>query len=281
MKYRDYYRELIVESLSLKFKEGNTFTDEQKAKAKEALNSYIRNSYKYYTDDFGKLMINRYDFILKGIREHWREDIYEFEYVGKGGREGSESWFPDSEQASLRNMRKSVRRYRTLKNVIDDIPVNVDSAYRGMSFEELLNAKRKGYFQTNSSMTIGDSQVGYTFFGDTPSTAKYYSMGFQPMPSSGTRNKPAVIIEVPKSILTKASETMSNVTGKPVGSENEYVTNRRIEFSDVLNLWLAVPEKSSYGSVEVVYDKYENRYKEGSRFGAGNWYKLISKRGMI
>ncbi len=150
-----------------------------------------------------------------------------------------------------------------------------------MSFEELIDAKKKGYFKSSGIMNIGDSQESYTFFGDTPSTARYYSAGFQPVPSSVTRNKPGVIIEVPKSILQQANLAVSKKTGKPVGSENEYVTDKSISFSDVKNLWLIVPEESGFGYFEVVYDKSEKRYKEGSRSPAMTNYKLIHKKGMI
>jgi hypothetical protein len=281
MMYLDYYKELLVEQLSLKFDGSKNFSDDQKREAKSVLMNYIRSGYQYYSDNFGKLMINRYDFILKDIRDNWRETIYRFDYVGKGGRESSELRYPNTDVEGLKNWRRDVRKYRDIKDVIEGIPENPNSAYRGMSFEELVDAKRKGYFQSSGMMNIGDSQVGYTFFGDTPSTARYYSGGFQPIPSSVTRNKPGVIIEVPKSILQKASTVKSSKTNKPVGSENEYVTDKRIEFSDILNLWLLVPERSGHGTIEVIYDKHNKKYSEGSRYSAGVDYKLMHKKGMI
>lgn len=281
MIYVDFYKEILSEGLSLTFDDTKNFNDEQKREATKALNNFISSGYKYYSDKFGLLMINRYDFILRDIRDHWRETIYRFDYVGKGGRDSSELRFPGTDVEGLKNLRINMRKYRDIKDVIDDIPENPASAYRGMSFEELLNAKKKGYFQSSGIMNIGDSQVGYTFFGDTPSTARYYSAGFQPVPSSATRNKPGVIIEVPKSILSVARNIKSPKTNQPVGTENEYVTDKRIEFSDILNLWLIVPDKSSYGSIEIVYDKYEKRYSEGSRSSASGYYKLIHKKGMI
>ena len=248
MMYLDYYKELLVEQLSLKFDGSKNFSDDQKREAKSVLMNYIRSGYQYYSDNFGKLMINRYDFILKDIRDHWRETIYRFDYVGKGGRESSELRYPDTDVEGLKNWRRNVRKYRDIKDVIEGIPENPNSAYRGMSFEELVDAKRKGYFQSSGIMNIGDSQV---------------------------------IIEVPKSILQNASTVKSSKTNKPVGSENEYVTDKRIEFSDVLNLWLLVPERSGHGTIEVIYDKHNKKYSEGSRYSAGVDYKLMHKKGMI
>lgn len=279
--YLDFYKELLREGLSLTFDSNKNFSDDQKREAKSVLTNYIESGFKYYSDNFGKLMINRYDFILKDIRDHWRETIYRFDYVGKGGRESSELRYPDTEVEGLKNWRRDFRKYRDIKDAIDGIPENPNSAYRGMSFEELVDAKRKGYFQSSGIMNIGDSQSGYTFFGDKPSTARYYSAGFQPVPSSVTRNKPGVIIEVPRDILSLASVTLSPTTKRPVGSENEYVTDKRIEFSDVLNVWLLVPERSGYGTIEIIYDKHNKKYSEGSRYNASVDYKLIHKKGMI
>ena len=279
--YLDFYKELLKEDLSVTFDDSKHFSDDQKREAKSALTNYIESGYKYYSDNFGKLMFNRYDFILKDIRDHWRETIYRFDYVGKGGRDTSVLDFPGTDVEGLKNLRRQKRVYRDIKDAIDGIPENPNSAYRGMSFEELVDAKRKGYFQSTGIMNIGDSQVGYTFFGDSPSTARYYSGGFQPTPSSVTRNKPGVIIEVPKSILQLASTVNSPKTNKPVGSENEYVTDKRIEFSDILNLWLLVPERSGYGTIEIIYDKHNKKYSEGSRYSASVDYKLIHKKGMI
>ena len=281
MNYLDFYKSLLNEGISLTFDSGKNFSEEQKSEARKALNNFISRGYKYYSDKFGLLMINRYDFILKDIRDHWRETIYRFEYVGKGGRDTSVLDFPGTEVPGLKNLRRQKRVYRDIKDAVVDIPENPNSAYRGMSFEELINAKKKGYFQSSGIMNIGDSQAGYTFFGDKPSTARYYSAGFQPVPSSVTRNKPGVIIEVSRDILSLASETLSPTTKRPVGSENEYVTNKRIEFGDILNVWLIVPERSGYGTIEIVYDKFEKRYSEGSRYSATVDYKLIHKKGMI
>ena len=64
--YRDFYKELIKEALSISF--AKDFTDEEKQKATEALKYYIKTSYKHYSEKYADLMIPRYDFILKDIR---------------------------------------------------------------------------------------------------------------------------------------------------------------------------------------------------------------------
>ena len=83
MNYIDFYKSLLMEGLSLTFDSSKNFSEEQKREAKRILNNFIQSSYSYYREKFGLLMINRYDFILKDTRDHWRETIYRFEYVGK------------------------------------------------------------------------------------------------------------------------------------------------------------------------------------------------------
>ena len=281
MNYKDFYKDLLNEALSVSFNKDKNFTDEQKKQATEAVKQYIKSSYKFYTDKFGELAISRFDFVLKGIRDHWSETIFAFDIIGKGGRDASELAYPGSEVEGLKNLKQPYRKYRDVKDAITEIPVNANSAYRGMSFEELVDAKKKGHFKSSGIMNIGNSQESYTFFGSTPSTARYYAASFQPVPSSVTRNKPGVIIEVPRDLLRPANVTMSKKTGEPVGSENEFVTDKSINFSDVENLWLIVPERSGFGSVDIKYNKRDNKYEEGSRFPSKSDYKIIHKKGML
>lgn len=274
-----FHKEQINEALSISF--SKQFTDEEKKQATEILKKYIKDNYKYYTDTFGELAASRYDFILKNIHDDWKRPVYTFNIVGKGGKTITAPAYPWADTPQMKKYTHSIRKYRDVKNAIDEIPVNPDSAYRGMSFEELMDAKKKGYFKSSGIMNIGDSQENYTFFGDSPSTAKFYGASFQPVPSSATRNKPGVIIEVPKNILTPANITLSKKTQKPVGNNHEFVTDKPIDFSNVKNLWLIVPEKSSLGTIEVIYDKLSGKTSEGSRYPADLTYKLIHKKGMI
>lgn len=274
-------KESLNEELSLSFDPKTTFTDEEKKQAKEALKHHFKSNYNFYREKFGDLAKARFDFTLNSVRDHWRDIKYSFVYTGKGGRDTSRLAFPGTDVESLKTLRRPYRKFRDVKDAIEEIPSNPDSAYRGMSFEELIDAKKKGYFKSSGIMNIGDSQENYTFFGDDPKSAMHYALGFQPLPSSPTRNKPAVIIEVPKSVLRPAHLTIAKNTGKPVGNEHEFVTDQRINFSDVKNLWMFVPSESGYGSVDIYYNKFEKKYEEGSRGPIHSVYKIIHKKGMI
>jgi hypothetical protein len=281
MNYKEFYKDLLNEALSISFAKNKNFTDEEKKQATEAVKHHFENGYNFYREKFGELAVSRFDFVLKDIRDHWRETVFSFDIIGKGGRDASELAFPGSEVEGLKNLKRPYRKYRDVKDAVEEIPKNPDSAYRGMSFEELVDAKKKGHFKSSGIMNIGDSQENYTFFGKTPSTARYYAASFQPLPSSVTRNKPGVIIEVPRDLLRPANITMSKKTGEPVGSEEEFVTDKSINFSDVKNLWLIVPEKSGFGSVDIRYDKFEKKYTEGSRFPSYSNYKIIHQKEML
>ena len=67
MQYRDFYKELIKEALSISF--AKDFTDEEKRQATDALKYFIKSGYKHYSEKYGELMVSRYDFILKKIRD--------------------------------------------------------------------------------------------------------------------------------------------------------------------------------------------------------------------
>ena len=274
-------KENINEALSLSFEPTQTFTDEQKKQAKDALKQHFKSNYNFYREKFGELAISRYDFILTKIRDDWRDTTYSFKYIDKGGRDTDELAFPGTEFEKLKNLKRPYRKFRDVKDAVEEIPENPDSAYRGMSFEELVDAKKKGYFKSSGIMNIGSSQENYTFFGDSPKSAMHYVLGFQPPPSSATRNKPAVVIEVPKSVLRPAQLTIAKNTGKPVGNEHEFVTDQRINFSDVNNLWLFVPVKAGFGDFDIKYDKFYKKYSEGSRGPTSHRYKIIHKKGMI
>jgi len=282
MNYKDFYKDLLNEALSLSFNKDKNFTDEQKKQAKEALKQHLKSNYNFYREKFGELAIPRYDFILTNIRDDWRDTKYSFKYIDKGGRETSKLAFPGTDVESLKTLRRPYKQFRDVKDTVEEIPENPDSAYRGMSFEELIDAKKKGYFKSSGIMNIGSSQENYTFFGDSPKSAMHYVLGFQPPPSSTTRNKPAVVIEVPKSVLRPARLTIAKNTGEPVGKDHEFVTDQRINFSDVNNLWLIVPvESGPFGDFDIIYDKFEKKYSEGSRGPISHRYKIIHKKGML
>lgn len=245
----------LLSEVKLNF--ANEVTPEQKQMATKALNYYLSHEWPIIDDAAGK-MSSRFEFELARIKESGSEIIFEFKYYEIGGRSKMMSAYENSPR-----MLKH-KYHRDISSAVAGIQKNENSVYRGMSFEEALNIKKRGYILTNSSLTLGDSQEGYTFFGEDPKTAHFYANGFQPLPLKGTRNKPPVIIEISKDYVEPANITINKKTKLPVGTNREWVSNQPIPVDAITNVWFIVSIYSSPGEFDVIYDKrYENFHTGG------------------
>ena len=263
----------LEESMQLDFP--ITVSDEQKNHAREALKFYIKQNYNYYSNAEQNLK-SRYAFKLERVKDNrWGEIIYTFNLVGKGGNEYQFKSYPDAIDTT------AGRHYGSVKDAIESIPHDENSAYRGMSFEEALEAKRRGYFKSKGELNLGSSQAGYTFFGEDPSTAIFYASGFQPIVSDVTRNKPGVIIQVSKDILSPADLTPNKARTGPVGTNGEWITANKIPCSEVQNMWFILLSRSTYATIEVVYNRYSKTYSSGSRFPASKKFVIINKKDFL
>ena len=259
---------LLTEALKLHF--NGDFTTEQKQMATQALKYFMSKEWPYI-EKASEKMSSRFEFELTKIRDAWSEIIFTFKYGEAGGKSVMRPPYPESPRIVKHKYHKDI------KSAIADIPQNENSVYRGMSFEEALAIKAKGFILSNSSLTLGDSQEGYTFFGEDPKTAHFYAAGFQPLPLTGTRNKPPVIIEVPKDYVEPAEITINKKTKHPVGSSGEWVTNQPISADKITNVWFIISQYSSFGEFDVIYDKHREKFHGGSRFPISIKSVAISK----
>lgn len=259
---------LLTEALTLSF--NGDFTPEQKQMATQALKYFMRNQWPYIENTIGK-MSSRFEFKLTRIRDAWSKIIFTFDYGEIGGKSVMMKPYPDAHRI------KKHKYHKDIKSAIADIPDNPNSVYRGMSFEEALTIKKRGYILSNSSMTIGDSQEGYTFFGDDPKTGHFYASGFQPLPLTGTRNKPPVIIEIPKDYVEPADITINKKTKHPVGSHGEWVSNQPISVDKITNVWFVINKYSTFGDFDIIYDKHREKFHGGSRAPISVKSVVISK----
>lgn len=256
---------LLVEGLNLTF--DSSITDENKINAKKALYLFAsKESNDINIDRTG--MLDRFDFHLKSVDKHWSDIVYSFEFYSKGGKLQNKKPYNDAPYE------KRAAVYRTIKNAIDDIQNDETSVYRGMSFEEFLVSKKRGYFKSNGLYNIGDSQKDYTFFGKDFSTAKFYAADFQPLESSMTRKKPGVIIEIPKN-LTKSAVDVKNQYGHNVGTDGEYITKENIPYNIIKAIYLVIPEVSFAGTLDIIYNIHRQKYTSGSRSHPTVDYKII------
>ena len=261
--------------LSLILKEsiipGQGITKEQLAGGKAALNFYLRDIDRIYSPGSGNKLLSRYDITLERAKDGYGEVIYTFRYISKGGH------FHKSEFSSYNNR----KLYRSAKDAIDAIPKESKSAYRGISFEEFKSIKTSGYVKSSGVLNLGSAQEGYTFFGDDPGTGVFYASSFQPIYSGITRGKPAFVIEVSRSELTQASLIIDPETQRKVGTSEEFVTDKPISKDKILNLYMLMPVNSSAGVIEIIFDKWRKKYREGSRMGHSTKYEIVLRNDLL
>lgn len=267
MKYTDFYSQLLMESIKIQF--AKPFTEEQKQMAKKALKWSYTNEYPYYKNVESK-MSSRYTIKLKDIEETYETDTFYFDMYEKIGRDVQ---LPSYEGSPRKQAHKI---HRNIESAIKEIPHNKNSVYRGMSLEEALDIKNKGYIKSKGEMNIGASQQGYTFFGTTPSTARVYAGTFSPIPTRNTRNKPGVIIEIPKKLTISAS-TINPETNMPIGTDLEWVSNKPISINEITNVWLLVPSKSIISGFSIIFNKRYNKFMSGDSPTPNSTNILINK----
>lgn len=251
------------------------FSDEEKKGAKQALLEFLRSGFDYYEREFGLDSLPRYDFHLKRVKRDRREINYLFEVIDSRGRETTYQIGGDS------GIFDRKKHHRTIEDALEEIPVDAENAYRGLSFEEFLNAKQRGFFVSSGMMNIGSRQQGYTFFGSDPGTAAFYSTEFQPLPRDATRSRPGVVIEVSRQILEPAHLATSPITKGPVGEKGEFVTSKAVSLSSVVNLYLLVPHTSKFGSLEIIHDLTRDKYRKGLMWPPRSSYIVIKRNDLI
>lgn len=261
-------RSIINESFKLNF--AGEFSPEEKQMAKRGLLYSLENDWSYLTNS-KENALNRFEFTLKKVRDHWSETIFSFEYNERGGRNILMKPYPEASRQEIHKF------HRNIESAIKEIPKDPNSVYRGMSFGEALNIKKTGYVNSNSSLTLGPSQEGYTFFGENPSTGVFYAGGFQPVPLTSTRNKPGVIIQISQDHVEPAELTINPKTKHPIGSRGEWVSNKPIKSEYIQNVWFIINLHTSRGTFEVIYDKHKQKFSAGSRSPTSSRYVLINK----
>jgi hypothetical protein len=257
----EYVNLLLTENVQLTY--AGPFTPEQKMMAKNVLIKYIKQTGR-------ESMFSRYNFILTSIFSRWTEEKYNFQYISKGGRDAFVKPYEDAPY-----LRKA-KKFKTVVDAIKDIPTDDNYVYRGMSFEEYVNIKKTGFVKSRGEYNLGDAQKNYTFFGDSFKTARFYAGSFQPMERDVTRNKPGVVIEVPKK-LTQPADTIKS-GNDPVGQPNEYITDEPISANNIRNVWFLVPTLSYYGDMDINYNTHTKECSQGSRSSPSVQYAVIKGR---
>lgn len=125
--------------------------------------------------------------------------------------------------------------HRTPKDALEDIPVDPNLAYRGMSWEEWQSIQKTGKIQSKGIYNI--EQEGLTFFGVDPSTALSYATHFAPMQYVASSKRPGVVIAVDKKHL---------ISDHPqIIQDTEMALKGSLPKEEIKQVYIIKPEQSS------------------------------------
>lgn len=262
-------------------------TDELKYWALEGLKSYLDDYDRLYEMGDSSNYADRYVYELVGIDEYsYREITFKFVYHLKDpdnkGVKAIEPRYPDSDEYT-----REVINYKSAKEAIQEIPVDDNLVYRGMSWEEWQVIRGRGFVQSKGGANLGGAQRGKTYFAKRPDTAYVYSAGFAPEMFQPGVNKPGVVIAVDKQGGIEGPNQEEAV------SDTEYAFIEPIPISRIKHVWIVKPVKVlGEGKIEIIcefdYMMDENdekhitelkRSRRGQTFSLSPRYQLIEYQG--
>ena len=136
--------------------------------------------------------------------------------------------------------------YKTPKDAIEEIPADPRRAYRGMSWEEWQDIRRKGYIYSRGKYNLG--QEDYTLFGQDPPTAVHYAHGFAPLQYQTSFRKPSVVIAIPRDLTRTHQDDPDNIPQSELGVKG------RLSSEHITDVWMLVPVKADqHGYLELRY----------------------------
>ena len=142
------------------------------------------------------------------------------------------------------------RIFKKPKDAIYAIPKKPEWGYRGMAWEEWQQIRDKGVIASREVYNIGDDEKGCTLFADTPDSAMSYANSFAPDFYKVGVRRPAVIIAVPKSLLTYQN------------GQSGYMTHRGPISSDQLQAaWMLRPKHvgSKPPTIYIAFPLYKDK----------------------
>jgi hypothetical protein len=142
--------------------------------------------------------------------------------------------------------------------------------YRGMSYDEYVSSKERGFLQTKGDYNLGPDQEGLTYYTTDISSAASYSSSFAPWQYKPTYKKPAIVVKI------KDPGTSVHVEG--VG-EHERGVPGKVPFKNVVSTYEGKVYAYSPGTHEYRYDPYIKKTKRGSSQSYTPWIYWDEKEG--
>jgi hypothetical protein len=136
--------------------------------------------------------------------------------------------------------------YRKPSKTVDDVESDDAMVYRGMAWEEWQSIRSSCFVRSKGTLNV--DQHNMTFFGRW-GTAKEYASDYAPLPFRPTKNRPGVIIAIPRWLSVSHEEDPKHV---PVG---EWATRGSLSAAAIRGLWYVVPTYVRQGRFEVETDR--------------------------
>ncbi len=218
--------------------------------------------------DFRQLN-SRYDIHLSNIREYTGQVTFELKLHPIGIRTPQIATKDDPLYDYYQKRNGVTGRYvhKTPKDAIEEIPVNPNYVYRGMSWEEWQYIQKTGQIQSNNQYNLGDVQNNLTFYGSAE-TATYYANGFAPVAFKTSLKKPSLVIAIDKKNVKTHSDLPKSIPS------SEFAHIGPLSAKEIKEVWMLVPKEIKPGYLEIimkyVYNASSQTYvlsdpREGSR----------------
>ena len=244
---------------------------EQFAQAKDGIADWASGTDRLASFSKGTtagLVAVRYRYELSDIREYGGETTFRFNVIPLGGK-----------AVQGPGLRGNPALFKSPKKALEEIPTNSQWAYRGLSWEEWQQIRKRKSIKSRGGYNIG--QEGLTFFGPEPGTGHSYASGFAPVQHMASKKRPGVVIAIHK------KHTLSYKDRDDI-PQGELAILGSLPMSEIKGVWLLVPTESRAGMMELIRTevrKYNHikqtyspgviKWKEGSRSTPSIWTALV------
>jgi len=225
-------------------------THEQHALALETVVRYFKN----------RLGLNqlvhvagRYKFVLDRVREQqgrWLSIRYQIRPLVDGKDD----------------VENRITHYKHPKGAIAEIKPDPGLVYRGMSWEEWVQTRKRCEIRSMGHYNI--SQKNYTFFGEAGS-AVYYTCGFTPWVYKPAMGRPGVVIGVEK------EDVLHHKDRPDIIPEGEYAIHYGLSARRIQEVYIMVVKEVRWGFLELQLDRTTQRITEGSTTGVSVWPDIV------
>lgn len=161
---------------------------------------------------------------------------------------------------------RRVATYRVPPGAIRDFTTDERLVYRGIAWEEWQSIRASCFIRSRGTLNI--DQDDWTFFGRAE-TALTYASDYAPLAFRPTKNRPAVIIAIRRSLATSHADEPGIV---PV---DEWAVRGSLSASAIVGVWYVVPTYIRQGILDVVVHR-NGVVSDGRTSGPMQSYAIVA-----